>query len=82
MTPLRARQERFCRRFVEYGSATTTAVAAGYAPRSAKNAGYRLRREMMTFAEGKKLVLSTLYAESMMTFVYRPKNRFRVKSMA
>jgi len=41
MPPLRARQERFCRRFVEYGCATTAAVAAGHSPRSAKNAGYR-----------------------------------------
>jgi phage terminase small subunit len=44
MTPMRARQERFCRRFVEFGCATTAARAAGYAPRSAKNAGYRLIR--------------------------------------
>jgi phage terminase small subunit len=44
MTPLKARQERFCRRFVEFGCATTAARAAGYAPKSARNAGYRLIR--------------------------------------
>jgi hypothetical protein len=44
MTPLRARQERFCRRFAEFGCAATAARAAGYAPKSARNAGYRLLR--------------------------------------
>jgi hypothetical protein len=44
MTPLRARQERFCRRFVEFACAATAARAAGYAPKSARNAGYRLLR--------------------------------------
>jgi hypothetical protein len=44
MTRLKARQERFCRRFVQYGCATTAAVAAGYAPEWAKSAGYRLIR--------------------------------------
>jgi hypothetical protein len=44
MTPLKARQERFCRRFTEFGCATTAARAAGYAPRWAKTAGYRLLR--------------------------------------
>ena len=44
MTPLKARQERFCRRFVELACATTAARAAGYAPRWAKSAGYRLLR--------------------------------------
>ncbi|MGF1640705.1 MAG: terminase small subunit [Rhodospirillales bacterium] len=44
MTPLKPRQERFCRRFVELGCAATAARAAGYAPRSANNAGYRLLR--------------------------------------
>jgi len=44
MTLLRARQERFCRRFVEFGCAATAARAAGYAPKSARNAGYRLLR--------------------------------------
>lgn len=44
MTPLKARQERFCRRFTEFGCATTAARAAGYAPRWANTAGYRLLR--------------------------------------
>ena len=44
MTPLKARQERFCRRFAEFGCATTAARAAGYAPKSSRNAGYRLLR--------------------------------------
>jgi hypothetical protein len=44
MTPLKARQERFCRRFTEFGCATTAARAAGYAPKWAKTAGYRLLR--------------------------------------
>jgi hypothetical protein len=44
MTPLRARQERFCRRFVELACAATAARAAGYAPAHARNAGYRLIR--------------------------------------
>jgi propanediol dehydratase small subunit len=44
MKPLKPRQERFCRRFAEFGCATTAARAAGYAPRSAKVAGYRLIR--------------------------------------
>jgi hypothetical protein len=44
MTPLKARQERFCRRFVELACATTAARAAGYAPRWANTAGYRLLR--------------------------------------
>jgi hypothetical protein len=44
MKPLRTRQERFCRKLVEYGCPTTAARAAGYAPKSASNAGYRLIR--------------------------------------
>ncbi len=44
MKPLKPRQERFCRRFAEFGCAATAARAAGYAPRSAKVAGYRLLR--------------------------------------
>jgi hypothetical protein len=44
MKPLKSRQERFCRKFVELGTATTAAVAAGYAPKYASNAGYRLIR--------------------------------------
>ncbi len=42
---LNRRQESFCRHFVELGNATMAARAAGYAPRSARNAGYRLLRE-------------------------------------
>jgi hypothetical protein len=45
MKRLKTRQERFCRRFVELGCASAAARAAGYAPQSAKNAGYRLRRD-------------------------------------
>ena len=42
---LRHRQERFCRYFVEYANAAVAAKAAGYAPQSARNAGYRLLRQ-------------------------------------
>ncbi len=44
MTPLKARQERFCRWFVELANAAGAARAAGYAPRAANRAGYRLLR--------------------------------------
>jgi hypothetical protein len=44
MAQLKSRQERFCRKFVEFGTATAAAVAAGYAPKYASNAGYRLMR--------------------------------------
>ena len=44
MTPLKSRQERFCRWFVELANATAAARAAGYAPAHARNAGYRLIR--------------------------------------
>jgi len=44
MTPLKARQERFCRRFVEFANATVAARAAGYSPEGANRAGYRLLR--------------------------------------
>ena len=44
MKPLRHRQELFCRRFVECANATIAAKSAGYAPGSARNAGYRLLR--------------------------------------
>ncbi|MGF1640398.1 MAG: terminase small subunit [Rhodospirillales bacterium] len=44
MIRLKARQERFCRRFVEFGCAASAARAAGYAPRWARSAGYRLLR--------------------------------------
>lgn len=42
MTRLKPRQEIFCERFVEMGNAAAAAKAAGYAPGSARNAGYRL----------------------------------------
>jgi phage terminase small subunit len=44
MSPLKVRHERFCRSFVECANATLAAKAAGYMPRSARNAGYRLLR--------------------------------------
>ena len=46
MKQLKTRQERFCRKFVEMGCATTAVRAAGYgyAPKWACNAGYRLIR--------------------------------------
>jgi hypothetical protein len=44
MKQLKSRQERFCRKFVELGTPTMAARAAGYAPASASNAGYRLIR--------------------------------------
>jgi len=56
MTPLKARQERFCRRFAEFGCATTAARAAGYAPGSAKVAvavPAAARRGMFTFVSTK-----------------------------
>ena len=42
MRHLKPRYERFCRHFVECANATVAAKAAGYAPASARNAGYRL----------------------------------------
>ena len=44
MTALKARQERFCRQFVELANGAAAARAAGYAPKGAKIAGYRLLR--------------------------------------
>jgi phage terminase small subunit len=44
MKRLGYRQELFCRRFVECANATQAAKSAGYAPGSARNAGYRLLR--------------------------------------
>jgi hypothetical protein len=44
MKQLKSRQERFCRKFVELSNPTGAARAAGYAPASASNAGYRLIR--------------------------------------
>jgi phage terminase small subunit len=43
--PLKRRHERFCRSFVECTNATVAAKAAGYAPGSARNAGYRLLQD-------------------------------------
>lgn len=40
--PLPPRQEAFCHYFVLWGNASVAASEAGYAPRSAKNQGYRL----------------------------------------
>jgi phage terminase small subunit len=45
MERLKPRQERFCRHFVEFANATAAAKGAGYAPSSARNAGYRLLRQ-------------------------------------
>lgn len=42
---LTLRQERFCRAYVEWGSATTAARQAKYAPQWAANHGYRLLRQ-------------------------------------
>ncbi len=42
--PLRPRHEAFCQYFVLGGNATYAARAAGYAPKSCKNQGYRLMR--------------------------------------
>lgn len=42
MKSLGHRQEAFCRRFAECANATMAAKLAGYAPGSARNAGYRL----------------------------------------
>ncbi len=43
--PLRPRHEAFCQYFVLGASATYAARAAGYAPPSCKNQGYRLMRQ-------------------------------------
>ena len=42
MRRLKPRHERFCRAFIETANASVAAKAAGYAPASARNAGYRL----------------------------------------
>ncbi len=42
--PLNPRHEAFCQYFVLGGNATYAARAAGYAPPSCKNHGYRLMR--------------------------------------
>ncbi|MCG8510510.1 MAG: terminase small subunit [Rhodospirillales bacterium] len=39
------RQERFCRAYVEYGSARAAALEAKYEPRWAANHGYRLLKQ-------------------------------------
>ncbi|TVR81903.1 MAG: hypothetical protein EA405_07835 [Rhodospirillales bacterium] len=44
MAKLGARQERFCRQFVECANAAAAARAAGYSDRSSRLAGYRLLR--------------------------------------
>ncbi len=44
MTALKARHERFCRWFVELANAAGAARAAGYSPKGANVAGYRLPR--------------------------------------
>ncbi|MCP5365279.1 MAG: terminase small subunit [Hyphomicrobiales bacterium] len=44
MHKMKSRQERFCHRFVETANAAAAAKAAGYAPASARNTGYRLLR--------------------------------------
>ena len=43
-TPLTPRHEAFCQYFVLGGNATYAARAAGYAPKSCNNQGYRLMR--------------------------------------
>ena len=45
MDRLKPRHERFCIAFVECANAALAARAAGYAPGSARNAGYRLLRQ-------------------------------------
>ena len=45
MNRLKPRHERFCLTFVECANAALAARAAGYAPASARNAGYRLLRQ-------------------------------------
>jgi hypothetical protein len=42
MARLKTRQERFCHQFVDCANASAAAKAAGYAPASARNTGYRL----------------------------------------
>lgn len=42
MKRLKPRHENFCRHFADSANAAAAALAAGYAPQSARNAGYRL----------------------------------------
>jgi hypothetical protein len=44
MTKLKSRHEKFCRKYVQFGCAAVAARAAGYAPGSSNNSGYRLIR--------------------------------------
>jgi hypothetical protein len=44
MTKLKSRHEKFCRKYVQFGCAAVAARAAGYAPGSSNNTGYRLIR--------------------------------------
>ena len=44
MAKLSARHQRFVQEFIQDGNAAAAALRAGYSPRSAKNAGYRLLR--------------------------------------
>ena len=80
MKPLKARQERFCRRFAEFGCATTAARAAGGSVRrpaaisgapAAAASTFADSEEMYTFVSAISLVESRRYGEFMSTFVYR-----------
>jgi phage terminase small subunit len=53
MKPLKPRQERFCRRFAEFGCAITAARAAGFAPRSTKAAAPAATRNDDFYFAGK-----------------------------
>ena len=62
MTRLKTRHERFCRSFVECTNATLAAKVAGYSPRSARNAGYRLLRQATIVARISEIQRETAQA--------------------
>jgi hypothetical protein len=61
--PLKTRHERFCRTFVDCMNATLAAKAAGYAPRTARNAGYRLLRHPRILARITEIQRETAEAQ-------------------
>ena len=62
------------------GAANEEWARQALAPLRVRIAGNAGCGEMMTFVTGEKSAESMRYTDSMMTFVYLPKNRFREKS--
>jgi len=79
MTPLRARQERFCRWFVELANGAAAARAAGYAPKGSKVAGYRLLRHPRIAARIAEIETETarLHSRSSEVLVGKLENVYR-----